>query len=92
MLANSSFRCRPTSQNIPTLPPWKGYDSFATVGPRLAEGHFRVDFLQLATPLLYFVSFGVVFALFASVTTAIIWILIRVFRVVVRWLRWALQE
>jgi len=51
-----------------------------------------LDFLQVITPLLYFTSFGAVFALFTTIIVGLVWALIILFRRVVRWLRRALRE
>jgi len=51
-----------------------------------------LEFTTLAAPLLYFVSFAAVLALFASALAAIVWVVLELWRKTIRALRRALRE
>jgi hypothetical protein len=51
-----------------------------------------LDFIGLAAPLLYFVSFGAVLALLVSAVAVIIWVSLTLWRRLIGALRRALKE
>jgi hypothetical protein len=51
-----------------------------------------LDFISLAAPLLYFISFGAVLALLVSAVAVMIWVSLRLWRKLMRALRWALRQ